>query len=68
MHAVKVGVDHDAVAIDPEVIRMHHDAALGSGHGHVGRHRQIESQVYLLVDFLSLVHVGPVIGELRLHL
>src|SRR5262245_43191819 len=61
-------VDDDAVAVDAEVVRVHHDAALGRGDRNIGRHRQVEPEVHLPVDFLPLVEVGPVVGELRFHL
>jgi hypothetical protein len=59
-HAV---VDDYAIAVDAEPAGVHDAAAVRRVHGRRDRRREIEAEVDLVVDFLSLVDVGALIGE-----
>ena len=61
-------VDHDAAPEDAEVLGQHDRAGVRGAHRRVGRRREIEAEVHLLVDLLAVVEVRPVIGEARFDL
>src|SRR5438067_6162640 len=67
LHAHPVVEDH-AVAVNAEPARVQHRAGVRRGDRHVRGDREIESEVRLLIDFLSLVDVRAAIREARLDL
>ena len=62
LHAEAV-IDEDPVPIDPQPTRVQHRAVVRRHDRHVCRHRQVESQMDLPIDFLALIEVRAMVGE-----
>ncbi len=55
-------VNHHQVAVNAQRTGKNAPAVIGGGHFGAGQRGQVEAQMILVVDFLSLVDVGAVIG------
>ncbi len=61
-------IDNHAVPVDAEPLGVQHLAGIGREHRHVRGDREVEPEVDLLIDFLSAVQIGAMVGEARFDL